>query len=68
MDAPLHEVVGSLHDVNRETRRDTTSPINTVRAIASFFHDPNAVDRKAASKILEYLKATAHLGLTFSRG
>ena len=38
-----------------------------MRAIARFSHDPKKVHVKAARKILEYLGATAHLGLAFRR-
>ena len=35
-----------------------------MRASARFSHDPKLVHVKAATKVLEYMSATAHLGLT----
>ena len=60
----FREIVTSLMQIANQTRPDTS---NAVRAIARFSHDPEGVHVKAARKILEYLGATAHLGLTFRR-
>ena len=38
-----------------------------MRAVARFSHDPKEVHVKAARKIIEYLRATAHLGLTLRK-
>ena len=40
---------------------------NAVQAVARFSHYPKEVHVQAAGKILEYLSATAYLGLTFKR-
>ena len=50
--------------IANQTRPDIS---NAVRAIARFSHDPKEVHLKAARKVLEYLSATAHLGLTFRK-
>ena len=49
-----------------QTRPDTA---NAVRAVARFSHDPKEapVHVKAARKIIEYLSATAHSGVTFRK-
>ncbi|CAN0501813.1 unnamed protein product, partial [Scytosiphon promiscuus] len=44
------------------TRSDIS---NAVQAIAWFSSGPSDVHLKAARKVLKYLGATAHLGLTF---
>ena len=64
VDVPFREVVGSLMWIANQTRPDIA---NAVRAVARFSHDPKEIHWKAACKILEYLKATAHLGLTYRR-
>ena len=64
MDVNFREIVGSLMWIANQTRSDIS---NAVRAIARFSHNPKEVHLKAARKILEYLNATAHLGLTFRR-
>ena len=46
---------------------DVTKHPNAVRAIARFSHDLKEVHVEDANKILEYLSATARLGLTFRR-
>ena len=50
--------------IANQTRPDTA---NAVRAVARVSHDPKEVHVKAARKIIEYLSATAHLGLTFRK-
>ena len=50
--------------ITNQTRPDIA---NAVRAVARFSHDPKEVHVKAARKIIEYLSATAHLGLTFRK-
>ena len=64
MDVNFREIVGSLMWIANQTRPDIS---NVLQAIAWFSHDPKDVHVKAARKILEYLSATAHLGLTFRR-
>ena len=64
VDANFREIVGSLMWIANQTRPDIS---NAVRAIARFSHDPKEVHVKAARKVLEYLSATAHLGLTFRK-
>ena len=44
-----------------QTRSDIA---NAVRAVARHFHEPKEIHWKAAQKILAYLRATAHLGIT----
>lgn len=61
MDVPFREVVGSLMWIATQSRPDI---LNAVRAVARFSHDPKKIHWEAACKILQYLKATAHLGLT----
>ena len=60
--ANFREIVWSLMWIANWTRPDIS---NAVRAIAGFSHDHKVVNVKAARKVLEYLSATAHLGLTF---
>ena len=62
---PFREVVGSLMWVANQRRPDIA---NAVRAVARVSHDPKKTHWKAARKILDYLRATAHLGLTYRRG
>lgn len=64
VDARYREMVGSLMWIANQTRPDIA---NAVRAVARFSHDPKEVHVKAARKIIEYLSATAHLGLTFRK-
>ena len=64
VDARYHEMVGSLMWTANQTRSDIA---NAVRAVARFSYDPKQVHVKAARKTIEYLSATAHLGLTFRR-
>ena len=64
VDANFREIVGSLMWIANQTRPDIS---NAVRAIARFSHNPKEVHVKAARKVLEYLSATAHLGLTFRK-
>ena len=66
MDASYHEMVGSLMWITNQTRLDIA---NAVRAVVRFSHDPQEVHVKAANnwKIIEYLSAMAHLGLTFRK-
>ena len=64
VDANSREVVGSLMWIPNQTGPDIS---NAVRAIARFSHDPKEVHVKAARKVLDYLSATAHLGLTFRK-
>ena len=47
-----------------QTRPDIA---NAVRAVARFSHDPKEAPVKAARKIIEYLSAAAHLGLTLRK-
>ena len=65
MDASYHEM-GSLMWITNQTRLDIA---NAVRAVVRFSHDPQEVHVKAANnwKIIEYLSAMAHLGLTFRK-
>ena len=65
VDAFFRDTVGSLMWIVNQTRPDIS---NAVRAIARFSHDPKVVHVKAAREVLEYLSATAHLGLTFRKG
>ena len=60
VDARYREMVGSLMWIANQTRPDIA---NAVGAVARFSHDPKEVHVKAARKIVEYLGATAHLGL-----
>ena len=64
VDARYREMVGSLMWIANQTRPDIA---NAVRAVARFCHDPKEVHVKAARKIIKYLSATAHLGLTFRK-
>ena len=64
VDTNFREIVGSLMWIASQTRPDIS---NAVRAIARLSHDPKGRHVKAARKILEYLSATAHFGLTFRR-
>ena len=64
MDANFREIVGSLMCIANQTRPDIS---NAVRAIAWFSHDPKGVHVKATRKVLEYLSAIAHLGLTIRK-
>ena len=50
--------------IANQTRPDIA---NAVRAVARLSHDPKEVHVKEARKIIEYLSATAHLGLTFRK-
>ena len=61
-DVPFCEVVGSLMWIANQTRPDIA---NAVRAVARHSHEPKEVHWKAAQKILAYLRATAHLGITY---
>ena len=64
VDASYREMLGSLMRNATQTRPDIA---NAVRAVARFSHDPKEVHVKAASKMIEYLSVTAHLGLTFRK-
>ena len=64
VDANFREIVESLMWIANQTKPDIS---NAVRAIAPFSHDPKEVHVRAARKVLEYLSATAHLGLTFRK-
>lgn len=64
VDMPFREVVGSLLWVANQTRQDIA---NAVRAVARFSHNPKTVHWKAAQRILNYLRATAHLGLRYRK-
>ena len=64
VDAIYREMVGSLMWIVNQTRPDIA---NAVRAVARFSHDPKEINDKAARKIIKYLSATAHLGLTFRK-
>ena len=64
VDANFREIVGSLMWIANQTRPNIS---DAVRAIARFSHDPKEVHVKAARAILEYLNATAHLGLILRR-
>ena len=61
-DVPFREVVGCLMWIANQTRPDIA---NSVRAVARHSHEPKESHWKAAQKILEYLRATSHLGLTY---
>ena len=63
-DANFRKNVGSLMWIANRTRPDIS---NAVRAIARCSNHPKEAHVKAARKVLEYLSATAHLGLTFTR-
>lgn len=52
-----------MPNVDREPNGDDMA--NAVRTVARHSQDPKEVHWKAARKILEYLHARAHLGLTF---
>ena len=54
-------MVRSLMRIANQTRPDIA---NTVRAVARFSHDPKEVCVETARKIMEYLSATSHLGMT----
>ena len=64
VDASYRNMVGSLMWIANQARPDIA---NAVRAIAKFSHDPKGLYFKAARKLIEYLSATAHLGLTFKK-
>ena len=64
VDAIYREMVGSLMWIVNQTRPDMA---NAVRAVARFSRDPKEVHVEAARKIIEYLSASAHLGLTFRK-
>ena len=64
VDATYRKMVGSLMWIANQARPDIA---NAVRAIAKFSHDPKGLYFKAARKLIEYLSATAHLGLTFKK-
>ena len=50
--------------IANQTRSDIA---NAERAVAMFSHNPKEVHVRAVRKIIEYLRATAHLGLTFGK-
>ena len=60
VDANCRELVGSLMTIVNHTRPDIA---NTLRAVARFSHDHKEFHVEAARKMIEYLSATAHLGL-----
>ena len=62
---PFREVVGCLMWIANQTRPDIA---NAVRAVARHSHDPKEIHWKAAQKILQYLRATADLGLIYRAG
>ena len=64
VDSSCREMAGSLMWIANQTRSDIA---NTVRAVARFLNGPKEVHVKAARKIIEYVSATAHLGLTFRK-
>ena len=64
VDARYRKMVGSLMWIANQTRPDLAI---AVKAVARFSHDPKEVHVKAARKIIEYMSATAHLGLTFRK-
>ena len=64
VEASYREIVGSLMWVANQTRPNIA---NAIRAAARLLHDPGEVHVKAARKIIEYVSATAHLGLTFRK-
>ena len=64
VDARYRELVGSVMWSANQTRPDID---NAVRAVARLPQDPTQVCVKAARKIIEYLSAAAHLGLTFRK-
>ena len=64
VDASYRKMVGILMRIANQTRPDIG---NVVRTVARFSHYPKEVHVKPARKIIEYLSATAHLGLTFRK-
>lgn len=58
VDANSYEMVGSLMRISNQTRPGIS---NAVRAVARFSHSPKYIHVKAARKVVECLKATAHL-------
>ena len=61
---PYREAVGGLMWLANTSRPDIES---AVRTVACFAQDPSVQHWKAVIRILEYLKGTRDLGLTFSR-
>ena len=59
---PFREVVGSLMWIADQTRPDIA---NAVQAVARYSYEPREVHWEVARKILAYLRATAHLGITY---
>ena len=59
---PFREVVESLMWIVNQTRPDIA---NAVWVVARLSHEPKEVRRKAAQKILAFLRTTAHLGITY---
>ena len=66
VDESYREMVGSLMWIANQTRPDIA---NAVRPVARFSHDPKKryLVYVKAGKIIEYLSATAHLGLAFRK-
>lgn len=64
-DMPFREVGGCLMWIANQTTPDIA---NSVTAVARHFHKPKESHWKAARKIVEYLHATAHLGLSYHTG
>ena len=64
VDAKYREMTGSQLWIANQTRPDIA---NAVRAVARVSLDPKEVHVKTGKKIIEYLRATAHLGLTFRK-
>lgn len=61
---PFREVVGSLMWIANQTRPYIA---DAVRAMKHFSHDPKKARWQAACRMLDYLRGTADLGLTYSR-
>lgn len=61
---PFSEILGSPMCIANQTPPDIA---NAVRGMEHFSHDPNKAHWWVACRILEYLRGTVDLGLTYSR-
>ena len=62
---PYRELVGGLMWLSNQTRPDIT---NATRAVARYNHAPKSVHWRAAMQVLEYVRGTSDLGITYQRG
>ena len=65
VDEPFRSLVGHLMWLTNQTRPDI---LNTVRAVARYYHAPKLVHWKAALHILMYIRFTSSYGIPFQRG